>query len=414
MTATTPKDPRTTRRHRPATEDHIRYAPPRRRRLARVGRSARSVLFWMHLAVGVVTGVAVLAMSATGTLLAFQRQVLDWSAGRHVIAPAGAARLPLDTLVARGRAALPEGQQVSAVTVRRDPAAPVTLGLSARRYAYVDPYSGELLPASPGLQRFYFEVERWHRSMAMSEGLRGKPGVTITGAANLGFLFLILSGMILWLPRQFSWRALRAVLLFEPRVTGRRRDWNWHHVFGIWLAPVLVLLVLSGVFISYQWPTELLNRALGGEAAREEPARPGAAGEVRGEDALTDAPALGLDHIADRAAATVPDWYSIQVRMPREGASSVTATVSTTSSIRPDRRTSLRFDAASGEMKVEPGYAALPAARKLRSWVRGVHTGEAAGPAGQAVAAFASFAGVILVWTGIALAWRRMLRAVRT
>jgi len=44
--------------------------------------------------------------------------------------------------------------------------------------------------------------------------------------------------------------------------------------------------------------------------------------------------------------------------------------------------------------------------------VRGVHTGEALGPLGQVVAALACLAGVMLVWTGIALAWRRMMRTL--
>jgi len=39
--------------------------------------------------------------------------------------------------------------------------------------------------------------------------------------------------------------------------------------------------------------------------------------------------------------------------------------------------------------------------------VRPVHTGEAVGVVGQMVAALASAGGVVLVWTGLALAWRR-------
>ena len=46
---------------------------------------------------------------------------------------------------------------------------------------------------------------------------------------------------------------------------------------------------------------------------------------------------------------------------------------------------------------------------RLRSYARFGHTGEAWGIVGQTVAGLASFAGVMLVWTGIALAWRRMV-----
>lgn len=388
--------------------------PPRRSR-RRPTRIVRSVLFWTHLAVGVLTGIVVLVMSATGTALTFQRQILDWSVSRHMAAPGPAAqRLPLDTLLARARATLPPDQSISTVTVKPDPGAPVTLGLGARRYAYVNPYTGELLPANDALQTFYFEMERWHRSMAMGEGLRGRPGVTITGAANLGFLFLIVSGVFLWIPRRFSWHAVRAVLLFEPGVRGRRRDWNWHHVLGIWSMPVLFLLVLSGVFISYQWPGAMLERAFGERAAASSGAgRGGRGGGGGGSSEIALAPGMSLELVAARAAAQVDGWESIQIRPPRSMDAPITATVSTTSAVRPDARTSLSFDQRTAEMSVQPGYASLGTAQRLRSWVRGVHTGEAAGSLGQALAGLACLAAVMLVWTGIALAWRRFLRAVR-
>lgn len=398
----------------------------------RAGRALRSVVFWLHLAVGVATGVVVLVMSATGTALAFQRQLLDWSASRHMVAaPHGATTLPLDTLLARARAELPgeQARAISAITVSRDGSAPVKLGLSARRYAYVDPYTARVLPASQGLQTFFFEMERWHRSTGLGEGLRGKPGVTITGAANLGFLFLVMTGVILWLPRQLSWRAFRAVLLLEPRARGRQRDWNWHHALGIWSAPVLFFLVLSGVFISYQWPTKLLERMMGeapAAAATAAPARGGGGGGGGGGGAAATGaggaaraaspaePGVSLETVLARTRAVAgDDWATIQLRVPRAPDAPIGVTIATTTAVRPDARTALTFDAASGEMKREPGYATLTPARQLRSWVRGVHTGEVGGAVGQAVAGAACLAAVVLVWTGVALAWRRFLRTVR-
>jgi uncharacterized iron-regulated membrane protein len=45
--------------------------------------------------------------------------------------------------------------------------------------------------------------------------------------------------------------------------------------------------------------------------------------------------------------------------------------------------------------------------RRLRAWVRPLHTGEAGGLPGQTIALVASAGGGVLVWTGLALAWRR-------
>ena len=53
----------------------------------------RSVLFWLHLACGVVAGVVILIMSVTGVLLTYQRQITAWAdtRGYHIEPGAAAA-----------------------------------------------------------------------------------------------------------------------------------------------------------------------------------------------------------------------------------------------------------------------------------------------------------------------------------
>lgn len=60
-----------------------------------------------------------------------------------------------------------------------------------------------------------------------------------------------------------------------------------------------------------------------------------------------------------------------------------------------------------GEVLDRSGYADQTAARKVRSWLRYLHTGEALGWPGQLVAGLACVAGCLLVYTGFALSWRR-------
>ncbi|NOK19962.1 PepSY-associated TM helix domain-containing protein [Corallococcus carmarthensis] len=59
-------------------------------------------------------------------------------------------------------------------------------------------------------------------------------------------------------------------------------------------------------------------------------------------------------------------------------------------------------------------YADFNSGRKLRTWLRFLHTGEAFGWFGQLIAALASFGAVFLVYTGYALSWRRFVPRRRT
>ena len=74
----------------------------------------------------------------------------------------------------------------------------------------------------------------------------------------------------------------------------------------------------------------------------------------------------------------------------------------------------LTLDAKSGAVTKKETYGDFNAGRKVRSWTRFLHTGEALGPAGQIVAGLASFGGLVLVWTGFALAIRRFFGKKRS
>lgn len=70
---------------------------------------------------------------------------------------------------------------------------------------------------------------------------------------------------------------------------------------------------------------------------------------------------------------------------------------------------SLSLDPFTGAILKKESYADFNVGRKVRTWMRFLHTGEAFGFFGKLVAALASLGGAVLVWTGFALAWRRFL-----
>lgn len=59
-------------------------------------------------------------------------------------------------------------------------------------------------------------------------------------------------------------------------------------------------------------------------------------------------------------------------------------------------------------MRWEP-FASLSAGRQIRSWLRFAHTGEVYGLVGQTIAGLVSLGASVLVFTGLMLAFRRLL-----
>jgi uncharacterized iron-regulated membrane protein len=170
----------------------------------------RSTIFWIHLVCGVVTGLVVLMMSVTGVILTYERQILAWADRAGYSAPApGAQRLTLEELVEADKLRRPEFTPTT-ITLRNEADAQVVLGAGRSGSVLVDPYSGELRePGAQGLREFFSAVTGWHRWLNATGESRATARA-ITGASNLAFLFLVLSGIYVWLPRMWRWAAFEA------------------------------------------------------------------------------------------------------------------------------------------------------------------------------------------------------------
>ncbi|HEV2847016.1 MAG TPA: PepSY-associated TM helix domain-containing protein [Thermoanaerobaculia bacterium] len=378
----------------------------------------RTIVFWLHLAAGLTVGAVVLVMSVTGVLLMYEQQIIEWSnRGYRSAPPPEASPLPVEALIGRVVAEHPETTP-SSFTMEADPAAPASVRLGRERTVYLNRYTGEILgEGSPGVRSFFHAVTDWHRWLAAGDDNRSV-GRAVTGAANLAFLFLVVSGFYLWIPRKWSWRQVRNVTWFRRGLPGKARDFNWHNVIGLWMAVPLFLVVLSAVLISYPWANDVLFRLVG----EEPPPRRGAGGPERprggggaqpGREARSQEAAGvkldGLDELWARAERQVPGWKTLSLRLPEDAGDPVTFTINQGGRGRVDLRAQLALDRQSGEVERWEPYASQSLGRKLRSWARWVHTGEAGGVLGQTLAGLASAGGAVLVWTGAALAWRRFV-----
>src|ERR1044071_2825355 len=172
----------------------------------------RKTVFWIHLACGVVAGLVVLMMSVTGVLLTYERQILGGIDRGHYADPApGAQRQPLAALLEAAKLHRPD-LTPTAITVRNDPRAPVTIAAGRGAAMHANPYTGAVVEQGGERTRAFFDaVTGWHRWFNVT-GENRAAARAVTGASNLAFLFLVLSGIYLWLPRMFKWAAFKTRL----------------------------------------------------------------------------------------------------------------------------------------------------------------------------------------------------------
>jgi uncharacterized iron-regulated membrane protein len=365
----------------------------------------RRIIFWCHLPVGVIGGLVIFNMCVTGVLLTYEKQITSWADTRNYRSapPApGAQHLPVETLIAKSRES--RGGNPTAITVKSDPSAPAEIAFGRETTLFVNPYTGSIYgEGSQRVRNFFRGVTEWHRWLG-AKGENRNVARAITGACNLGFLFLVMSGFYLWWPRNWNLKSLRNVTWFRRGLPSKARYFNWHNVIGFWSAVPLFIVVLSAVVISYTWAGNLVYRIAGETPPTPRANQPASASTNNQLDLANNLNSAWL-----RAQQQVSDWRSITMQLPASATTQLTFNIDSGSGGQPQRRAQLVLDRTNGDVVRWEPFSSYTRGRQLRSILRFAHTGEVAGIVGQTIAGLVSAGGAMLVFTGLALAIRRFL-----
>lgn len=386
-------------------------------------------IFWAHLISGILAGIVILSMAISGLLIAYEVQLMDWANRDLRVTPptAAAPHLDIETLLAKVQETKPD-LKPSGITWKADPALPVTLSMGREGTYFANPYTGEFLgEGNHAWHDFFHAATDWHRFLT-GTGLPREVGKAITGAGTLIFSILLASGIYLWWPRHWRWTNVRAVLVFNRKLKGRARDWNWHNVLGFWSAIPMLFIILTGLIMSYTWANNLLFRATGNEPPpprTRQAGGPGAApggsmaqpgprseggprGEGRPQMASAPVSLSGLAPLLQQAREQTPGWASLSLRMPQKAGAPFPVMVDRGGRGQVHLRTMLNLDTTQQKVLPSPDdITQQNLGRRLRMYSRYLHTGELFGFLGQTLAALCTVAAALLVWTGFALAWRR-------
>ena len=370
----------------------------------------RPILFWSHLAAGVTAGVVILMMSVTGVLLTYERQMVAWIEDGYLAEPVNESEpLSADQLIAVAERAAPDAQQIT-LTLQNDPKSVVRISAGRDRYLLVDPYRGEILrDGETSVEAFFRTVMTIHRWFALTGDSRAI-GRAITGYSNLLFLFLLCSGVYLWLPRVWNRAIVKTKVFFNPKAkSGKARDFNWHHMFAFWsVIPLFFLITTASVFY-FPWANDMVYATYGEEPPERRRNNAAPDGLPGTERLKSNAMLLQLakNELQNRG---IKDWQSISLRTSPNSAAMANFRIDRSIGGQPARVYNLDIDSQDGSVITWRTFDDNSPGSRARSNIRFLHTGEVFGVAGQTIAGLASLAACLLVWTGLALAWRRLIR----
>ena len=361
----------------------------------------RKFLYWPHLISGILASILILIMSITGVLLTYERQIIAWAETEYE-RPVAENAIPLSTdeILLKNQSAF-GSDPIRSVKIQNNLEAPIVV--RADDYFYINRYSGEILGNGPkGVKGFFSDTRSLHRWLLMTGESRSTARI-FTGAANLMFLFIVISGMYLWLPKIMNWENIKKVLLFRKTNSSRSRDFNWHNVLGIWSAIPLIVVVATATVFYYTWANNLVYQLAG----EEPPVRNRQAANI---DAPTFDQKVPFNSMFEQASSQKSEWTSITMTYPKPTDENIRFSVDTGNGGEPQKKGDLTFSRTNGNVTNWVPYSDFSAGKQARYFIRYLHTGEALGIIGQTIAGLVSLFSTVMVWTGLALAYRKYMK----
>lgn len=374
---------------------------------------AKKLHLWLALPFGLIISISCL----TGAILGFERELTELVyRDRYVVRPTATAPLPLDQLAECVAVTLPDSVQVTGITIPRDSTRAYTVLLSKPRKAgvLINPYSGEILGRSDRTL-FFATVLRLHRWLLDSMNPK-KEGIfwgrLIVGTSTLVFVFILLTGLLAWLPKKL--KGLSKRMKIHTRQGTPRLLHELHTVGGVYVMIILLVIALTGPTWSFEWYGKGFYKLFGVEQKQEKKGdKPGHEGKGKDKDkdhAKGDQP--------EEAPSPLPKTYQLwpavytQVLATKANHPQVTlqedkaeGSLSPIGNIRAND--TYHFDTTTGQITRIERYADAPASKGARGWVYSVHTGAWGGWLTKLIWVIAALFGGTLPLTGFYLLIRR-------
>lgn len=356
--------------------------------------SWRKLFLTLHLWLGLASGLIVVLLCLSGTLLAVQAPIEAWVNRDVLQVQAEGQRQPLETLVPQVVAGAKQPFTALVVMPGEKDALQFMQG---RKITYVNPYSGEILggfnPAVSEAFRWVFRLHRW----LLLETPIGRP---ITGAATVIFLFVLISGLVIWVPKRLS--GLKRALTMRSKVNWKGRNYDLHVVLGFYSLVPLAIMGASALFWSYN-PAfkQVVYATLDGRPAPVEQREQAPTGQGRGRGEAPPISDLPYARLMEQTQQAYPYRGPVRIAFPKSAASPVevakTHAPHAFSLPYVDR---LHLDPATAAVVKREPFAEKSRAEKLLSLIKHIHVGTVYGGLSLTLYVLACLVGTTLPITG--------------
>lgn len=352
----------------------------------------------IHLWLGLASGVLIVFLGITGCILAFEKEIRNLTESYQFVEKQDKPYLPPSQLKAIAAKQL-NGLPVVGLEYGSPGKAAFAAYYDTVAYTIVamNPYTGEVLKVKDMTKDFFRIVLNGHFYLWLPPAV-GRP---IVGSATLVFLIMLISGIILWWPKNKA--AMKQRFSIKWNAKWRRVNYDLHNVLGFYMSWIGIFLAITGLVWGFDWFADATYFATSGGKQRPPHEHPVSNPKIAGN----------TDQVADQLwaahRANMTDKESITVFYP------VTATDPLEMGVNHRPGTYYKvdyyhYDRYSGEElpatgSYAGGFDEASMADKLVRMNYDIHVGAILGLPGKFLAFFGSLIAASLPVTGFLL-WR--------
>lgn len=363
----------------------------------------------LHLWLGLGSGIVLFIVCLTGTIYTFRTEI-DEALNRHKYyfeEPSGIEMMNADSIVAK--VSRSEKVKVTSILIPSKTNRYWTFALKSvekkngtendrGKQVLVHPYSGSVMGSNEtGTGKFFLTVMKMHRWLLMEQ----KTGRVIVGIATIIFTFLILSGLILWLPRRLRYWKQGLVIMFSGK--GKRINHDLHNVLGFYSFIILLVMSLTGLCWSFDWYKKGLSNVLGAPVMQRGGGKPLTSKILPGNT-------IALENALGSVYKALPQKGVTRVTLPEDSRGVYVFTKNNEAAFNVTGTDKVSIDQYSGEILKIEKFKDKTVGEKIAASIKPLHTGEIYGLFSKIIYFICCLIATSLPVTGTIIWWNKRKR----
>ncbi|GAB3981641.1 PepSY-associated TM helix domain-containing protein [Spirosoma terrae] len=375
--------------------------------------SSRSLFYrisaWLHLWLGLITGIVMVIVCLTGCIWVFQEEITDtFLEPESKVAWQDKEVLRPSQLKAIAEREYP-GKHASYALYHQGKAVEVNVGGRGKEGGTlkINPYTGQIISKEQrkkGQVNFFRWILNGHRFL----WLPYKIGRPIVNYSTLIFVITLITGMVLWWPQKWNKSTRQRSFAIKWNGTVKRVNYDLHNVLGFYSLLFLAAIGMTGMVYGIEWFSKGLYWTTSGGKVLPD-FKPAFSDTVQNNRPYS--PAQAVDLAWHKVAHDNPDSKGFYMAFPEpsERKATIYVTVYPSADKFYDIR-SYTFDQFTlkqipGRAVFDEPYAKADFGDKLRRMNYDIHVGSILGLPGKVLAFFVSLIGASLPITGFIIWW---------